>query len=223
MSDPGAFDLQGWLDGIDGVPPIVQAGASVLRGRAADVPASVTGSKPFLRLLEVMVDVMRAAPGVGLAGPQLGIPWRVYVAEDPEERLANVAPESRAARGRLALPLTVFVNPQLTLSEVGAATFYEGCLSVRGYGALVTRASTVDVAASDAHGRPFQLHLTGWPARIMQHETDHLDGTLYVDRMITRSLAGDEELVRLGSMPVAEVLSELGVPMPDRIRDSRRT
>ena len=162
-----------------------------------------------------MVDVMRSAPGVGLAAPQIGVPLRIFVAEDPEERLSRVAPQARELRDRAALPLTVLVNPVVTpVTRVAGAeaTFYEGCLSVRGYGALVTRAAAVEVEGLDAQGHPQSLRLQGWPARIMQHEMDHLNGTLYVDRMISRSLACDAELGRVGAMAVSEVLRELVDP-----------
>ena len=134
------------------------------------------------------------------------------MAEDPEERLVHVSSEARALRDRTSLPLTVLVNPAVSLAAGAQATFFEGCLSVRGYGALVSRAAEVAVQGVDAQGRPQALHLGGWPARIMQHEMDHLNGTLYVDRMISRSLASDAELGRLGAMPVSELLHDLGIP-----------
>jgi peptide deformylase len=205
------FDLEAWLAEPQ-PPPIVQAGATVLRQRAFEVSDATLGSATLLRAIEVMVEVMRAAPGVGLAAPQIGIPLRVFVAEDAEERLAHASPEVLQLRGRTPLPLTVLVNPTVSLVPGEQATFFEGCLSVRGYGALVARAAAVEVQAVDAHGRPVHLHMQGWPARIMQHEMDHLNGTLYVDRMISRSLASDAELPRLSSMPVGELLRELGVP-----------
>jgi peptide deformylase len=155
---------------------------------------------------------MRAAPGVGLAAPQIGVPLRVYVAEDDERRMAHQSTEARAVRRRGPLPLAVFVNPRVVPASEDAALFYEGCLSVRGYGALVRRAAAVDVTGVDADGQAISLHLEGWPARIMQHEMDHLDGTLYVDRMIPRSLTAEADLPRLASMPVAEVMSELVTP-----------
>jgi peptide deformylase len=217
-----SFDLEAWLAASPMPPPIVQAGAAVLRQRAAPVGREWFGSNALLRLVDIMVDVMRNAPGVGLAAPQIGVPWRIFVAEDPEERLANVAAEALALRDRKALPLTVLVNPIVTLAAGAEATFYEGCLSVRGYGALVTRAAVVDVEGLDAHGRRRALRLQGWPARIMQHEMDHLNGTLYVDRMITRSLACDAELGRVSAMPVTEVFRELVDP-PSRNGDESKT
>jgi peptide deformylase len=211
-----SFDLPTWLASSPEPAPIVQAGASVLRRRAADVPAALFGSAELARLVHLMVETMRDAPGVGLAAPQIGVPMRVFIAEDTEERLAHVASETRELRGRTVLPLTVLVNPTVMLgdrstgAERSIATFYEGCLSVRGYAALVRRAAAVSVTGVDAEGRPVSLHLEGWPARIMQHEMDHLDGVLYVDRMITRSLASDTEIEALASRPVDEILRDLG-------------
>jgi peptide deformylase len=203
------FDLEAWLETAPPSPPIVQVGASVLRRRALDVEPSLLSTPAFGRLVEIMVDVMRAAPGVGLAAPQIGVPLRIFVAEDDEERLSRVPEETRALRGRVGLPLTVLVNPRVVATSRDEAVFYEGCLSVRGYGALVARAAAVNVTGVDSSGHPISIELGGWPARIMQHEMDHLDGTLYVDRMLSRSLAGEDDLGRLSALPVSDVMAEL--------------
>lgn len=203
------FDLEAWLSATPPSPPIVQVGSTVLRQRALDVEPSLLSTPAFARLVEIMVAAMRAAPGVGLAAPQIGIPLRVFVAEDDEERLSRLTDEARSLRGRVGLPLTVLVNPRVVAMSRDEATFYEGCLSVRGYGALVARATAVNASGIDARGRALSLDLAGWPARIMQHEMDHLNGTLYVDRMLSRSLAGEDELGRLSALPVAEVMKEL--------------
>jgi peptide deformylase len=203
------FDLGAWLAASGEAPPIVQAGAAVLRQRAQSVPASLLATPLLRELARVMVEAMRQAPGVGLAAPQIGVPLRVFVAEDVEERIAGLPNETRELRGRVALPLTVLVNPTLRADSRDHAMFFEGCLSIRGYGALVPRWQSVTVSGVDLEGRPVSLSVDGWPARIMQHEMDHLDGNLYVDRMLTRSLACDSELTRLSAMPVADVLQEL--------------
>ena len=145
-----------------------------------------------------------------MAAPQIGVPLRIFVAEDLERRVAELSAESRTARGRVALPLTVLVNPKVVPEGDEKAVFFEGCLSVRGYAALVPRFQNVAVSGVDAEGRPVSPRLGGWPARIMQHELDHLDGTLYVDRMLSRSFATDAEVSRLGAMPVEDVLEDLG-------------
>jgi|SRR3954469_20741099 peptide deformylase len=205
------FDLRAWLSGLKDYPPIVQAGARVLRHRAESVPSSLLATPALRDLVGLMTDVMRRAPGVGLAAPQIGVPLRVFVAEDQEERIADLPEDAVRTKRRIALPLTVLVNPKLSPEGDAQATFFEGCLSVQGYGALVPRWQAVRISGVDAEGRPVSLRLEGWPARIMQHELDHLDGTLYIDRMLPRSFANDAELPRLGSMPVAEAKRELGI------------
>jgi peptide deformylase len=207
-----AFDFEAWLLSAPAHLPIVQAGAAVLRRRTPDVPPSLLGTPALARLVDIMVETMRMAPGVGLAAPQIGLPLRLFVAEDTAEGMGHVSAEARTLRARTPLPLTVVVNPKVVAASGDEAIFFEGCLSVCGYGALVPRARAVAVTGVDARGDPVSLRLEGWPARIMQHEMDHLDGTLYVDRMISRSLASEAELARLTALPVSEVLRELVEP-----------
>lgn len=191
-------------------PRIVQAGHPVLRERAVEVPDDELGSRVLLELVRKMVDTMRAAPGVGLAAPQLGVSKRVIVLEDVERHMSKLTPEERAERGRTQLPLTVVVNPVLKLVGTSSATFFEGCLSVGGYMALVERSLEVEVTGVTERGDPFSGSFTGWPARIFQHEIDHLDGWLYVDRMLTRTFgANDEVTSRWLGMPVSEVKEKL--------------
>lgn len=209
------FDLRAWLLTLDNHPPIVQAGARVLRRRAQSVPSSLLATPALRELVRLMTEVMRQAPGVGLAAPQIGVPLRVFVAEDQEQRIADLPQGSAALRKRVELPLTVLINPKLQPQGSERVTFFEGCLSVRGYGALVPRWRSVSVSGVDAEGRPVSLGLDGWPARIMQHELDHLDGTLYIDRMQSRSFATDSELPRLSGMSVADAQRELGIVTDD--------
>jgi peptide deformylase len=194
------------------LPPIVQAGDPVLRGRAAEVPGAQLGSPELAALVQRMVEAMRAAPGVGLAAPQLGVPLRVIVLEDTEARMASLTPAERAERGRVPFPLRVLVNPVLRPVGERRDTFFEGCLSVRGYAGLVARAHAVEVTAVDERGAPVRWEVAGWPARILQHEVDHLDGTLYVDRMHTRSFSTqDQAKGRFAGKPAADILRELGL------------
>ena len=169
--------------------PIVSAGDPVLRTRASEVAEGKLGSPELLNLVELMIATMRAAPGVGLAAPQIGLPLRIIVLEDPPDVVSTLADEARAARGRVPFPVIAIVNPVLHLIEGETATFFEGCLSVPGYSAQVTRALTVEVTGKTPMGDAFSWRVSGWPARILQHECDHLDGTLYVDRMDTRTLS----------------------------------
>lgn len=201
------------------LPPIVLAGNPVLRKPAAPVPPEEIGTRALRQLVSTMVSVMRKAPGVGLAAPQIGVSQQVIVLEDNEELMSRLSPADRAARGRVPFPLKVIINPTLKvlgpslLSATGAerATFFEGCLSVPGYMALVDRDLSVEVTGVDAEGEEVRWEATGWPARILQHEIDHLRGTLYVDRMISRSLCSNEEAKNWLTRPVDEVRAAFGV------------
>lgn len=191
---------------------IVQAGHPVLRTPAAPVPAGMIGTPELDALITLMIAAMREAPGVGLAAPQIGIGLQIIVLEDTEERMARLTAEQRVERGRQPFPLTVILNPALQLIEGERAVFFEGCLSVAGYAALVERARTVEVTGLTPHGEPLRWQVSGWPARILQHEVDHVRGTLYVDRMLTRSFCSAEEAQsRWIDAPVAAVRAALGV------------
>jgi peptide deformylase len=171
------------------LPPIVQTGHPILRERAAEVTVQQIETPQFQQLVDTMIVVMRQAPGVGLAAPQIGVSMRVIVLEDTEQAAAHLPPQERREREREPFPLRVFVNPVLSPQGKESRLFLEGCLSIAGYAALVERHRQVEVSGLDRHGK-LQTWLThGWPARILQHEVDHLDGVLYVDRMLTRSFA----------------------------------
>lgn len=191
-------------------PRIVQAGHPALR-RPADLvdPGEIT-TKEMQALVRRMVDSMRRAPGVGLAAPQLGVSLRVIVLEDSDKLMGRLSPEERALRARVPWPLTVVFNPELRFVGDGRATFFEGCLSVEGYSALVERAFEVEVRGLGPEGEPVVHRASGWPARIFQHEVDHLDGALYVDRMLSRTFGNNDEVsLRWSKRPVAETVSEL--------------
>lgn len=191
---------------------IVQVGAPVLRSPAQDVPRERIGTPEFQAVVSRMVKAMRAAPGVGLAAPQLGIPWRVLVLEDREELMATLTPEERAERERAPVPLRVFVNPTLTPVGDERVTFFEGCLSVAGFAGLVERWREVEISGLDEQGLPVTWRVRGWPARILQHEVDHLAGTVYVDRMLTRSFGTLPQIkARFGGKPIAQIRAELGL------------
>ncbi len=164
--------------------PIVTAGHPVLRRPAVDYDGSLDAA--MLRsLIDAMHETMLAAPGVGLAAPQVGLGVRIAVLEDS----ADIPPELAAARGRSPLPFTVLINPRYEVLDNGVAAAYEGCLSVPGYRAVVSRAERVRIRATSPDGAASDAELTGWSARIVQHECDPLDGILYLDRAELRSLA----------------------------------
>lgn len=186
--------------------PIVQTGNPVLRARAKDVTPEQIATPDFQALIVRMTEAMRKAPGVGLAAPQLGVSLRVLVLEDRPELQTSLTPQELEERERRPVPLRVFINPTLTPIGEERATFFEGCLSVSGYAALVERWKEVEVSGLDEKGQPQTWRVRGWPARILQHEVDHLDGTLYIDRMISRSFGTLPQVKALyGGKPIAEV------------------
>ena len=194
------------------LPPIVQAFAFVLRTRAEEVPIDRIKTTELQQLFETMIRTMRAAPGVGLAAPQIGIPLRVIVLEDRPELLANLSAAERNEREREPFETRIFVNPIVRPIGVETATFLEGCLSVKGYVALVERAREVEVTGHDEHASARTWRVKGWPARILQHEVDHLDGTLYIDRMKTRSFATEATAKQhYAGKTTAELRAMLGV------------
>ncbi|HEX8441156.1 peptide deformylase [Archangium sp.] len=192
---------------------IVQAGEPVLRRHARDLTPEEIVSPSVRQLIVLMCDTMRDAPGVGLAAPQVGVDVRLAVIEDRAEYQAGLAPEELAARERKPVDFHVIINPRLVVEDPTPVEFYEGCLSVSGFSALVRRARGVRVEALDEKGQPVSISARGWYARILQHEIDHLDGTLYVDRMETRSFSTAENHRRhWASRQVAEVRQALGLP-----------
>lgn len=198
---------------------IVQTGDPVLRRPARPLAAEEIPTPFIQELIVSMRQTMYAAPGVGLAAPQVGESLQVVVMED-----AGGSPETMSAArcnelGRDVLPFTVLINPVVEPAGEETEEFFEGCLSVAGYSALVRRWRAVTVEALDEHGAPVALRLEGWPARIAQHEADHLAGTLYVDRMDTRSFTTTPNLGRhWKSRPAVEVRSTLGtVAGPPRL------
>lgn len=191
--------------------PIVAAGDPVLR-RGTERFEGQLDSALLARFVEAMRVTMHAAPGVGLAAPQVGVPLRIAVIEDP----APVPDEVRLARGRVPQPFRVLVNP--SYDGVGAvrAAFFEGCLSVPGWQAVVERFDRVRLTAEDEHGRSVDEVFSGWPARIVQHETDHLDGTLYLDRAELRSLSSNQAMAERWTQPTPrEAAASLGFRLPE--------
>lgn len=170
---------------------IVQAGHPALRRPAVRAEGRL-GQEMLRALVDAMTVTMREAPGVGLAAPQIGLPLRVIVVED---RIAGTAgpdgPSPADPLERSAFPLRAFVDPQLDLLGEEWVYAWEGCLSVEGWQSVVPRSRRVRLRAlevqEDGSVVPVTEELAGWPARILQHETDHLDGTLCHDRMVPRS------------------------------------
>jgi peptide deformylase len=190
---------------------IYEAGEIVLRQRSRELTADEIRSAEIQELIDSMYETMRAAPGVGLAAPQIGLPLRIAVIEDRQEYIDQSLPGRAAERERTAVAPHVIINPRLTL-DGETAEFFEGCLSLPGFTAIVPRARSVTVECLNERAEPVTIRARGWYARILQHEIDHLRGMLYVDRMLTRSFMGRENFERCWKdLPVAEFMQLNGL------------
>jgi peptide deformylase len=191
---------------------IVQTGDPVLRHDARPLIREEVIGEEIQRLIRDMRETMHDAPGVGLAAPQVGLPLQLAVIEDREELLRTLPAEELSEMERRPVPFHVIVNPEITLVEGEMVEFPEGCLSLTGYSALVPRARRVRVAYLDERGDRQSVEASGWYARILQHEIDHLHGALYIDRMRTRSFASLDNWNRFWKGQASEnILTQLGI------------
>jgi peptide deformylase len=145
--------------------PIVKYGDRVLQGKAAPVD-DITND--IRRIIDDMVTTMYAAPGIGLAAPQIGVPLRICIVD--------------LSVGRRPEDLQVMINPEF-IERQGTQLEEEGCLSLPGFTATVLRPQRATVRALDRDGREHIVEAKDLLARALQHEIDHLDGALFVDRL----------------------------------------
>ena len=189
---------------------IVQAGDPVLRKQSRPLTKDEIRSPSIQLLIELMRNTMREAPGVGLAAPQIGKSIQLAVIEDRAEYLTRLSEDEIAETQRSTIPFHVIINPKLTILGKSSAQFFEGCLSVVGYQAIVDRALNVRVECLNEQGEKITIKAQGWYARILQHEIDHLNGTLYIDRMKTRTLTTGENMTKFwNNQTIEQVLTEL--------------
>jgi peptide deformylase len=192
---------------------VLQIGELMLRQKARPLSPDEIRSSDIQRLIEVMRDTMRAAPGVGLAAPQVGVPVQVAVIEDRAEYQQEIPRAVLEERKRVPVPFHVIINPVIAPGEMPRVEFFEGCLSMPGFAALVPRALEVHVEALNERAEPLIIDAIGWYARILQHEIEHLEGALYVDRMHSRSLTTIENQKRYwDGKPIRHVREELRLP-----------
>lgn len=169
---------------------IVKLPNAVLRQKTRPVTKFDTGLQ---KLIDDMIETMREAPGVGLAAPQVGEPLNMAVIETlPEtDDSGNEVEGSR--------DLYVIINPKIVWRSGEVVDGIEGCLSIPGYVGEVTRHESIRVRAQDRFGRKMKLDLEGWDARIFQHEIDHLNGELYIDKLTSpENFWTEEEYDRRG-------------------------
>lgn len=162
--------------------PIVQVGHPALRTAACTLSKEEILSTNIQTLIESMTQTMHAAPGVGLAAPQIGESLQIIVMEDRAEYTQNASAEFLAERERKPFPFHVLINPKIIATKSQMREFFEGCLSVEGFVSVVPRILEITVAGLNEKGMPITIEARGWYARILQHEIDHLNKTLCIDR-----------------------------------------
>jgi peptide deformylase len=155
---------------------VAQLGHPVLRRVSKDVPEDRIRTPDFQRFIDDMIETMREYEGVGLAAPQVHVSWRVATIE------VNFNPRYPTAP---SVPLTVIINPEITPlgTDADREEDWEGCLSVPALRGKAPRYKALDLRALDSEGKPLTLRAEGFFARVIQHEVDHLDGRVYLDRM----------------------------------------
>jgi len=175
---------------------IVSVGEPVLRATSQELSKEQILSPSIQNLIEYMRETLRDAPGVGLAAPQVGESLQLAVIEDKADYHKLLTESELKERGRSEVPFHVIVNPAIEVVTETPETFFEGCLSLPGFAALVPRARQVRVRCLDHRGEPQILDASGWYARILLHEIDHLHGKLYIDQMWTKSFSTLENYTR---------------------------
>lgn len=184
---------------------IARLGHPVLRTPARDLLISEIQSDPIRRLIEDMKQTMQEYSGIGLAAPQIHEPLRLALIEIPEE--------GDRYPGMKAQPLLVLINPRTEVLDETKQSFWEGCLSVPGLRGLVHRPRKVKVDYLDELGKPKTILAEDFLATVFQHELDHLDGVLYVDRVENKiggtNLAFIEEYQRFLVPKEEDVIREL--------------
>lgn len=159
---------------------IIRMGHPTLRNIAEPYPENLIGSDSFLALVEDMRETLHSAGGIGLAAPQIDVPFQIAVVEiiDPITRYGEVQ----------TLPFEVYINPTITVEDPATAGYWEGCLSVPGMMGYVERPQQIRVDYLDSAAQKKSIKLEGFLATVFQHEFDHLLGKLYVDRITDMSL-----------------------------------
>lgn len=156
---------------------VVRLGHPALRQKSAMVDLARVKDARFQKLIDDMIETMRAYEGVGIAAPQIGLPEAIFCVE---------VRSSRRYPDMEGIPVYTVINPKLTITDAAPVRMMEGCLSIPDLRGDTPRARAVRLEGFDRHGRPLKLEVKGFHARILQHEHDHLQGHVFMDRVKNR-------------------------------------
>jgi peptide deformylase len=192
---------------------ITQAGDPILRSVARSVAETDFRGAHLVSLLADLETELTAAGGVGLAAPQIGVGLQVARVHDPAELHDSIPVEVLTERERLAVDAYTMINPHFDPIGTDRRVFFEGCLSVPGYRAAVKRYRSLQLTYLDELGAEQNVQVTGWHARIVQHEIDHLNGVLYIDHMIKPSFMTEDHYATEWSLaPMREIVGAFDRP-----------
>jgi len=178
---------------------VARMGHPVLRAKALPVPKDQIASAGVQRLIDDMFETMREYSGIGLAAPQVHEGVRIFVAGLRTAPVGDSVPDDEE------MPYMTLINPEITLLSEPVSDGWEGCLSIPDIRGLVPRSPEVRVKAYDRTGARLSFVAKGLPARVIQHETDHLNGVLFLDRMKSfESLAFMDEYRRYSATEDSE-------------------
>jgi len=180
---------------------VARMGHPILREVAKEVSSAEIATPGFQEFVDSMIETMREYDGAGLAAPQVHVSQRVVVMEvSNNPRYPDAEP----------MPLSVVINPRIHFLSERRVEIVEGCLSIPDLRGVVSRIAEIELEALDRNGDPMRERFEGFPAAVVQHECDHLDGVLYLDRVTdTRTLSFVREFERYGRVPE---LSSRAVP-----------
>jgi peptide deformylase len=162
---------------------VARMGHPVLRKPARAIDVGEVKSSRIQQLIDDMFETMAEYQGVGLAAPQVHEGIRLFVAGFPPRPHAQDEEDEDAEDDQESMPLTAIINPQITVEGADTVEDWEGCLSIPDIRGRVPRAKHIVVNALDRRGKRIELRASGFNARVIQHETDHLNGVLFFDRM----------------------------------------
>lgn len=167
------------------VREVLKMGHPTLRVKAEPISKEEINSAEFKQLVADMFETMEAEDGIGIAAPQIGVSKQVAIVGVPKENPRY--PEVEEEEEDLDFDILVVINPTITVVDDTKSGFWEGCLSVPGLRGYVERPSKIKVDFTDMEGNPQSQEVSGFAATVFQHELDHLDGVLYVDRVVDKT------------------------------------
>ncbi|KAL4707612.1 hypothetical protein ACJJTC_014717 [Scirpophaga incertulas] len=167
---------------------VVQIGDPTLRKVCEDVNEERIKSSEVQLVVKKLIYVLNKYGSVGMSAPQIGVNMKIFAIQHTAKQLSNVPLEIKKFKRLAVVPLTVCINPSMKILDYQKEIHMEGCESIQGYSAEVPRYREVQITALNEHGEKVTSVFKGWPARIVQHEMDHLGGKLFTDIMERKTL-----------------------------------